>query len=353
MKKLPEIILDVSERQERFTTKDIIAEFRDKKPSRQYVNSVISGLVKEGKLVKGGSTRGAFYVAPRNAHLATALTKVHLRLTNEDLKEHEILDDVRLRALFYPSLKKNVQDILNFGFSEMLNNAIEHSDSKFIEVDIYKDGADLVFEVSDTGIGVFRSISEKKELHSELSAIQDLLKGKTTTMPKAHSGEGIFFTSKMADVFLLDSFEYRLRIDNKIRDVFIEPMKPAKKGTRVIFRIALHSKRHTTDIFQKYVSSPDTLAFDKTDVKIKLYTMGTIHVSRSQARRVLAGLDKFKTIVLDFDKVPTIGQGFADEIFRVFSARHPEITIKTIHANEAVQFMIDRVEKPQTSLDVS
>jgi hypothetical protein len=57
----------------------------------------------------------------------------------------------------------------------------------------------------------------------------------------------------------------------------------------------------------------------------------------------LNGLDKFKNIVLDFDKVPTAGQGFADEIFRVFQSKHPDIVISSINTNEAVQFMIDRV----------
>ena len=353
MKNLSDLILSLAKKHERITTKDVVDALPSgSKLSRQYVSNAITELVKQKKLIKGGSTRGAFYVEPKKEHLATALTKVHLRLSNVDLREHEVLDDIRRKALFFPTIKKNVQDIFNFSFSEMLNNAIEHSESKFIEIDVLKDKENLIFVVSDTGIGAFRSILTKKKLDSELSAIQDLLKGKTTTKPQAHSGEGIFFTSKMADLFMLESFEYRLRIDNKIQDVFIELLKPSKRGTRVIFQIALNSKRHTTDVFQKYVSNPDTLAFDKTDVRIKLYTMGTIHVSRSQARRVLAGLDKFKTVILDFDKVPTIGQGFADEIFRVFTSRHADITIKTIHANEAVQFMIDRVEKPQTNLEI-
>ena len=74
--------------------------------------------------------------------------------------------------------------------------------------------------------------------------------------------------------------------------------------------------------------------------------MGTIYVSRSQARRVLTNLDKFKSIVLDFDQVPTIGQAFADEIFRVFATKHQEIQITPINMNEAVDFMVRRVEKP-------
>jgi len=340
-----QLVLKLVTSQERVKAQDILNSFaRGKEPSRQYLNTVIQSMVREGLIVKGGSTRGAFYVSPQNRELATGLSRVKVRVTNEGLKEHEIMDTIKNKALFFPTLKQNVQDILNFGFSEMLNNAIEHSESKNIEATIYKTKDHVCFEVSDTGIGVFRSILMKRHLKSELEAIQDLLKGKTTTMPQAHSGEGIFFTSKMADLFVLESFEYALRIDNEIEDLFVEPLKPSKRGTRVLFKIKLNSKRHTTEVFRRYVSNPDTLAFDKTDVSIKLYTMGTIHVSRSQARRVLNGLDKFKSIVLDFDKVPTVGQGFADEIFRVFQSKHPDIVISSVNTNEAVQFMIERVK---------
>lgn len=92
------------------------------------------------------------------------------------------------------------------------------------------------------------------------------------------------------------------------------------------------------------MSNPDTLAFEKTDVQIRLYTTGTIHVSRLQARQVLNGLDEFKKIELDFDRVTTVGQGFAHEIFVVFQNRHPDISITAVTANEAVKFMIDRVK---------
>jgi anti-sigma regulatory factor (Ser/Thr protein kinase) len=339
-----QLVLKLVASQDRVRTRDILNSFSSGAvPSRQYLNIVMQSMAREGLIVKGGSTRGAFYVNPKNKDLATGMSRVRVRVVNEDLKEHEIMDTIKSRAPFYPTLKQNVQDILNFGFSEMLNNAIEHSESKNIEAIIYKTKEYVCFEVNDVGIGVFKSILTKKHLKSELEAIQDLLKGKTTTMPQAHSGEGIFFTSKMADLFVLESFDYALRIDNELQDLFVEPLKPSKRGTKVLFKLKLNSKRHTTEVFRKYVSNPDTLAFDKTNVNIKLYTMGTIHVSRSQARRVLNGLDKFKNIVLDFDKVPTAGQGFADEIFRVFQSKHPDIVISSINTNEAVQFMIDRV----------
>ena len=121
--------------------------------------------------------------------------------------------------------------------------------------------------------------------------------------------------------------------------------KRKKEGTKVEFSINIDSNLHLNDIFKKY-TIPDKYGdsgFDKTEIKIKLYAFGGVFISRSQARRVLSGLDKFKLIVLDFDKVPLVGQAFADEIFRVFKNKYPEIKIESINTNEAVQFMIDRV----------
>lgn len=82
--------------------------------------------------------------------------------------------------------------------------------------------------------------------------------------------------------------------------------------------------------------------FIEIEIKIKLYIIGGIYISRSQARRLLVGLEKFKSIILDFDKVPAVGQAFTDEVFRVFQNKHPKIKIKSTKTNSAVEFMIKR-----------
>ncbi|MNC91531.1 hypothetical protein D3C83_78130 [compost metagenome] len=65
-------------------------------------------------------------------------------------------------------------------------------------------------------------------------------------------------------------------------------------------------------------------------------------VSRSQAKRLLARVEKFKVVILDFTGVDAIGQAFADEVFRVFARQHPEIELSAIKANQAVLEMLDR-----------
>jgi len=335
-------ILEFAENNRKFTVADFL-NAGENKVSRQYVSRLVSELVREKKLSKAGSTRQSIYSLPKNIKAFGNL--IEIKIKNSSVQEHKVLELIQSRAPFIFQLKDNVRSIFDYAFSEMLNNAIEHSKSKYIEIEVSKKNHLLVFEVRDFGIGVFRNVKNQRKLESELEAAEDLLKGKTTTAPKAHSGEGIFFTSKIADQFMLESFGYTLVVNEEINDIFFGQSDTKIRGTRVIFKIELSSTKHLIDIFQKFQTDKESYGFDKTEIQIKLYTTGTIHISRSQAKRVLAGLEKFKTIILDFDKVPMIGQAFADEIFRVFYNRHPEIKIIPINMNEAVAFMIGRVEK--------
>jgi anti-sigma regulatory factor (Ser/Thr protein kinase) len=345
---IKERILQLAKNEKRLKTIDIAKKFG---VSRQYISLALSELVTSSKLLKVGSTRNAEYVFPEYAlqHLEIFPVKIVKTFLNKNLEEHKVLDEIE--AQFPPILKlsENVRSVFTYAFSEMLNNAIEHSESERISIEVFLKDGSLVFVVNDFGIGVFRNIMQKKKLKSELEAIQDLLKGKTTTMPKSHSGEGIFFTSKVGDEFILESYGYRLIANNKIPDIFLQEVKGSgkqKRGTKVTFKITTDSKGHLNDVFERYanIDEESNYGFDKTEIKIKLYTLGGVHISRSQARRVLSGLEKFRVIVFDFDKVPVVGQAFADEIFRVFHNKHQKIKLQAVNMNDAVKFMVDRVE---------
>lgn len=325
-----------------FRTADVL-EVLDTKVTTQYLSSLIGKLVKQGALIKSGSTAKATYALPDNANeLGTVIRKHVLR---ETVKEHEVLDDINHQAHFLIKLNENLRSLFDYGLSEMLNNAIDHSQSKYINIEVGEDNENLKFIVNDTGVGVFRNVMQQRHLQSEFEAMQDLLKGKTTTQPHAHSGEGIFFTSKVADIFILESFGYLLRVDNTINDVFFQEIKSEKKGTKVSFILSKNTKKHLRDIFSQYETDHNDPDFDKTRIQVKLYTIGTIYVSRSQARRILTGLERFKTIILNFERVPTIGQAFADEIFRVFKQKYPDIKVITTEMNEAVKYMVNRALK--------
>jgi anti-sigma regulatory factor (Ser/Thr protein kinase) len=339
---IQKIIFKLANLKDKFSTNDVLNALNNK-VGRTYVLRFINDLIKEGKLLKSGTTRSAFYTNVNKSKFIDNVFEKKYKCKN--LKEHEVLEEVTSKLFFLSTIHEHIRSIFAYAFSEMLNNAIDHSNSESVVVKVDKVGKIIRFEIDDFGVGVFRNIMKKRKLNSSLESIQDLLKGKTTTLPRAHSGEGIFFTSKVADVFTLDSYDCQLRLDNIIDDIFVNVLKPVKTGTRVIFEVSVDHVGHLDNVFRQYYTDPTDFAFDKTEIKIKLYTKGSIYISRSQAKRVLSGLEKFRTIILDFDQVPGVGQAFADEIFRVFQTKYPEINIISENMNEAVRFMIERVEK--------
>ncbi|MFC1511199.1 STAS-like domain-containing protein [Candidatus Margulisiibacteriota bacterium] len=340
-----EEILKIAAQKGKVFTRDLVKQFD---VSRQYASSLVADLVTDEKLIKLGSTRKAFYVSPEYAkdHPEIFPPRYQAAFDNSDLEEHRVLDQIEQAFPRLKDLPENIKSIFDYAFSEMLNNAIEHSTSVRIGVEVAIQGGVLSFVVRDSGIGVFRNVKNKRKLKSVFEAIQDLMKGKTTTMPKSHSGEGIFFTSKVGDLFMLDSFGRLLTVNNKIPDIFVNKTEKVKRGTKVVFRIAISSQRHLNEVFGQYThkTKDSDYGFDKTMIQVKLYTLGGVHISRSQARRILAGLEKFKVIVFDFNKVPLVGQAFADEIFRVFHKKHPKIKLETANMNEGVSFMVERAK---------
>lgn len=341
---LKQAILQLAGKQDTFRTKDVW-DLVDRRVTRQQVSAVIRGLVNQGALVKSGNTKSTQYALAEKQNFLEP--QVSLELATNQIEEHETFSKLRSQAFFLQNLPENLDSILFYVFTEILNNAIEHSQSARVTVAISQTTDNrLKLLINDHGIGVFRNVMQKRHLASELEAMQDLLKGKTTTAPHSHSGEGIFFTSKIVDTFILESYGYRLLVDNTIPDVFLDQNTSKNKGTQVTCFLSKTTQKHLSDIFSSYVTDVGEVGFDKTEIKVKLFITGTTYISRSQARRILAGLDKFRTIILDFQDVTTVGQAFADEIFRVFQARHPKIVIKPLNAIDPVQFMIDRVEKP-------
>ena len=244
----------------------------------------------------------------------------------KDIKKH-----------FY-DVPENVNRIWSYGFLEMFNNALEHSKGKIIRVIVHVNKINISVSISDDGIGIFKNIKSTYKLLDERDALLELVKGKRTTDKTRHSGQGIFFTSKMFDDFFIAS-------DNIIFNVSPEKSGDMQTGrikysTFVYMRIANNSNKTTKGIFDEF-STESPGDFDKTNVPIRLANSNDL-VSRSQARRVLSGLELFKEVILDFHDIEYIGQAFADEIFRVFPNMNPDTLITAVNANTDVQNMINR-----------
>jgi hypothetical protein len=160
-------------------------------------------------------------------------------------------------------------------------------------------------------------------------------------MPERHTGEGIFFSSKVADRFVIRSHKIELVVDNKTEELFASQTNQ-QIGTLVEFYLSRQSKKNLQEIFQKYTN--EDFKFDKTKVLVALNEENGM-LSRSQARKLLYGLDKFERIQLDFQKVKGIGQGFADEIFRVYAQAHPDKLVEPVNANDVVAFFIKKASQ--------
>lgn len=248
----------------------------------------------------------------------------------------------------------NVTNILQHGFTEMVNNANDHSGGTEVTIGyVCVDGFHSMV-VADNGIGVFRRIAVALDLPDHRMALLELSKGKFTSDQRNHSGEGIFFTSRLFDRFFLwaNQLEYskwnsesaRERLEQVEEQLVNATNHPV--GTAVSMLLHGDSARTTREVFERYApAEPDDFSFNRTTVPVRLAKLGAgTLLSRSQAKRLVARIDQFKFVELDFEGVEEIGQAFADEVFRVFAQAHPGIELTPVHANDYVRAMIRRVQ---------
>lgn len=312
--------------------------------TRQAVNKHLQKLKSEHALSETGKTRNRSY------KLAPIL---------EWRKDFPIAPDLGEDVIWTTSIlpvlgeqPENVLDIWRYCVTEMLNNAMDHSGGTLIQIRISRTAIDTEMSISDDGIGIFKKIQDALGLLDERHAILELCKGKLTTDPSKHTGEGIFFTSRMVDSFdILSGGVYLGHTFGKEEDWVIERDK-SSSGTTIFLKLGNHTSRTLEKIYEKYSLTSDDYGFNKTVVPVKLAQYGNDKlISRSQAKRLLARVELFRVVMFDFEGVPIIGQAFADEIFRVFAKEHPNIELVPIHARSEVRRMIERATSTVSALE--
>lgn len=301
--------------------------------SRQAVSKHIKHLISQDLLDSTGTTRNRRYA------LHSIATK-EFTYPLQDLREDVVWrNDV---SPIFSELQENVRSIWQYGFTEMLNNAIDHSSGSSVTVAITQTVTTSEILMYDNGEGIFNKIQRELGLEDERHAILELAKGKLTTDPDHHTGEGIFFASRMFDIFTILSGNAAFSHQQVISGDWILEAPRFQSGTGVFMKLQNDSSLTAEEIFNTFASDDD-YGFTKTIVPVGLAQYGDEKlISRSQAKRLLARFDRFKTVVLDFQDVESIGQAFADEVFRVFPREHPNVEIVPIHANPSVQQMIVR-----------
>jgi len=304
--------------------------------SRQAVHRHIRQLINDGLITVQGATRDRKY------ELKPLVDFQQVLPLNADLREDKVWrEHLRPRLEGVPP---NVLSICQYGFTEMVNNAIDHSQGTLLSISLKHTPAIIELGIADNGVGIFNKIQKALNLDDPLHAILELSKGKLTTDPGHHTGEGIFFTSRMFDDFRILSGNLFFNYVETAGDWLLEDQKELLQGTLITLKISPHSTRTTQRVFNRYASGED-YGFTKTHVPVSLARYGDENlISRSQAKRLLTRFERFKEIILDFKGVDTIGQAFADEIFRVFQNQNPKIHLTPINTHDQIEKMISRVK---------
>jgi anti-sigma regulatory factor (Ser/Thr protein kinase) len=294
--------------------------------TRQAVNLHLQRLLADSHLVRRGKTRQTrFSLAP---------TKTWQKHYPREQSESDVWDADVLPQI--SDLRENALDIWRYCFTEMFNNAVDHSSGTRITVQLKRTAVNAEIAIVDNGVGIFRKIQHAMKFADVRDAALELAKGKFTTDPARHTGEGIFFASKMLDAFDISS--------GGVYFTSVSPMKNTK-GTAIWMKLRNTSDKSRKEVYDAYASPENNYAFDRTVVPVKMAEHSENDlISRSQAKRLLLRMDRFRTVVLDFRNVNQIGQAFADEIFRVFARRHPGVALQFINANEDISKMIRRAQ---------
>jgi len=306
--------------------------------SRQAISRHLNELIRDGLLTASGNTRN------RTFELRDYIDEFYKINVIADMPEDVIWRESAVPLL--NDLKENVLDICHHGFTEMTNNVISHSGSEELILKISRNAINTRITIRDKGIGIFKKIQRDFNLYDPRHSLLELSKGKLTSDESNHSGEGIFFTSRMFDRFIIWSEDLFFARTYKHGEWLVETdsKKEFMAGTFINMEITENSERLVSEVFNRFASEYEDWGFTKTHVPLKLLRYeGEKLISRSQAKRLLSRVDQFKEVLLDFNGITEIGQAFADEIFRVFNLEHPETIISVIHTTNDIDKMIERV----------
>ena len=262
------------------------------------------------------------------------------RSAGELVSEQRIFDNYIKPELL--SLPRNAIEIWEYISGEMINNIIDHSEAESVCITLTKDYLNTSLHLSDDGVGIFEKIKNYFSYDTIDDAVAELFKGKLTTDEENHSGEGIFFSSRIADSFVIISsgkvFTHNKFEPDMIQDAFADDLSAV--GTTVFAELSNHTQKKTRDVFDEFADV--TGGFTKTRIPVRNYFYSS-PVSRSQAKRLCNRLENFKEVELDFTDMEWMGQGFAHQLFVVFQNANPDIKLVPINMSDAVEKMYAHV----------
>jgi len=300
----------------------------------------VQDLIEAGDVEYVDKTRG------RSVRYRVAYDNRWIRQVSSEMTEHALWREMR-DDILGPSMNQGARTIHEYVFGEMVNNVIDHAQAALMTITHRNRDGDTWFSVSDNGIGIFEHIAAAQGLRDLFSSIRMLQSGAFTTDPESHTGQGLFFSSRAVDTFTVSSGGLTWITDNVAGDQTVESRPSQIPGTTVTWRLRDDSDKSLTGLFEFFsiADDDDIPQFAVTSIAVSASTQGSQLLARSQARELLQGKDMFQVVILDFANVSSIGQGFADEIFRVYPSRHEGVSIVDVNANPAVSWMIRRAKE--------
>jgi anti-sigma regulatory factor (Ser/Thr protein kinase) len=263
------------------------------------------------------------------------------------------LDEQRpWRRDFAPNfeLPAPVRHMAQHSFTELLNNAIEHSGGSAVTVSMRQTPLQLQLLVSDDGCGLFKRVAECFAIDEPDLAMLELGKGKLTTAPEHHSGHGLFFSAQLADVIDIHangvSYQRRAWEPGQWHAAPQRNAAAARPGTAVYLAIQLDTGRTLDGVLQAHSASGCGYDFARTRVPLSLLCgsdSAAALLSRADARRAAQRLAEFEQAEIDFCGIDHLGHGFADELFRVLPRQHPGLTLHPVGMAPQVAAMVASV----------
>ena len=302
---------------------------------RRSAGTLLKKLVASQWLVAEGTPRRPLY-------RPGALRQVVRRYTLAGLQE-----DLPWRHDFAPFFDPpaEVRRMAQHAFTELLNNAIDHSGGRAATVSMRQTPLHLQLLVSDDGCGIFERIAQSFEIRDPQLAMLELSKGKLTSQPKRHSGHGLFFSSRLADVFDLHANQAAFQQRSWEPQQWRSSRPLAHAGTSIYLAIALDTPRTLDAVLRSHSAQQAGYAFEHTVVPLHLIGSGELALaSRADAKRVASRLAQFRRAEIDFSGISEVGHGFADELFRVFSRQHPALELVPISMAPRVAAMVHSVQ---------
>jgi hypothetical protein len=291
--------------------------------TRQSAHAHLTALEAEGLLEAAGRTRGRRY-APRQ--LQQRRLNLPLAMKPDPAEVWQDLLAPRLGPLPAASLATLRHCVL-----ALMENAIRHSGGQALLLAFARQGGRIELLLRDDGCGLFRKVHDDLGLEDPDQAPLELAKG--------GAGSSLLLAARAAGAFALTANGLRLE-RRPAREGWALSAAPARPGTALELTLPLLGGRSLEAVRAEH-RAPGGGDFSRTRVPVELLPGAAAGLAgRAQATRLMAGLERYREVWLDWRGVPALDTEAAATIHREWPAAHPGCRLHHLKAAPAVEAAI-------------